>query len=130
MSRTCSICSHAQRADIDAALLAGEPERTIADRFGISKSALHRHRQHIAEAVQAQQALTAARLLRDLAELQVRALALLTKAEKLDDLRAAAQLIGQARGMIATAAGLLTMSDLEARIAALEKAMLEKGGSQ
>lgn len=49
MPRTCTVCTHRQRAHIDRTLLQGVPERTIADRFGISKTALHRHKAHIGE---------------------------------------------------------------------------------
>lgn len=45
MPRTCSICSHEQRAEIDAELIAETPLRNIAERFGTSSTTLHRHRQ-------------------------------------------------------------------------------------
>ena len=44
MPRTCTICAHPHVAEIDRALLSGEPLRNIAKRFAISVSALHRHR--------------------------------------------------------------------------------------
>jgi hypothetical protein len=45
----CSICAHARAHEINAALVAGtEPLRSVAVQFGTSKSALVRHRQHIA----------------------------------------------------------------------------------
>lgn len=47
MPRTCTICTHPNRAEIDAALLEGEPLRTIAARWSVSKSALIRHSEHI-----------------------------------------------------------------------------------
>ena len=43
MPRTCSVCGHGQREAIDAALVAGEPYRNIAERFGPSIAALSRH---------------------------------------------------------------------------------------
>ena len=43
MPRTCSICGHGQRDAIDAALVGGESLRNIAERFGTSTTALHRH---------------------------------------------------------------------------------------
>jgi hypothetical protein len=50
MPRRCTICDHPERADIDKALVAGEPFRNIARRSGTSVSSLHRHRQsHIVE---------------------------------------------------------------------------------
>ena len=43
MARTCTICRHAQRADIDKALVGHRPYRDIARQFGTSKDALIRH---------------------------------------------------------------------------------------
>lgn len=51
MPRTCTVCLHPKRSEVDAALLAGEPLRTIADQFGPSKTALLRHREHVAPAL-------------------------------------------------------------------------------
>jgi transposase-like protein len=49
MPRICTVCAHAKREAVDAALLASEPYRDIAGQFGLSKSAVERHRQdHIA----------------------------------------------------------------------------------
>jgi hypothetical protein len=47
MPRTCTICNHPQRDAIDLTLLAGEPFRNIAQRFGTSATALHRHKDHL-----------------------------------------------------------------------------------
>ncbi len=47
MPRTCTICTHEQRADIDSALLAEEPYRHMAARYGTSTGALQRHREHL-----------------------------------------------------------------------------------
>ena len=44
MPQTCSICAHGERTAIEAALARGEPLRSIADRWTVSKSALIRHR--------------------------------------------------------------------------------------
>jgi hypothetical protein len=43
VARTCTICSHPHRGDIDRALVSGESFRNIAERFGTSAAALHRH---------------------------------------------------------------------------------------
>lgn len=49
MPRICTICAHASRDVVERALLAQEPYRNIAARFGTSTSALVRHRQeHLA----------------------------------------------------------------------------------
>ncbi len=44
MPRTCTICTHPQRASIDHALVAGEPYRAIARRFAASPDAVLRHK--------------------------------------------------------------------------------------
>jgi len=124
--RVCTVCSHAERPAIDRALLAGEPERTIANRWGISRASVHRHRAHIATAVQAQQALTIERLVNDLADLQRRALALLAKAEEAGDLRAALAAIREVRGVIETGSRLLEVTDLARRIEELERIVAER----
>jgi hypothetical protein len=46
MPQTCTVCRHAARVAIDATLTQGTPLQIIADRYGVSKSALLRHRQH------------------------------------------------------------------------------------
>ncbi len=40
----CTICRHPQAADIDAGLLGGTPIRTVAGTYGLSRSAVGRHR--------------------------------------------------------------------------------------
>jgi len=45
--RTCTICTHEQRPEIDAALLNETPLRNMAQRYGTSATALHRHRHHL-----------------------------------------------------------------------------------
>jgi len=94
MTRPCSICAHAEREAIDAALVAGEPYRDISGRFGVSRSALTRHKaQHIGQAVaQAQgEAVTAAggAVLAKIAALEADAKRLQAKAEKSGDYRTA-----------------------------------------
>jgi helix-turn-helix, Psq domain len=45
-SPACSICGHPKHAEIEAALSAGTSLREAAERYGVSRSALSRHRQH------------------------------------------------------------------------------------
>jgi len=45
MARPCSICSHSERLEIDRLLLQGTPYRDIAGRFGLSKTAVSRHKE-------------------------------------------------------------------------------------
>lgn len=45
MGRVCTICVHAEREAINAALLTGTALRDIAGQFGVSKSSLDRHKE-------------------------------------------------------------------------------------
>ena len=51
MPQTCSICTHADRRQINAALASEQSLRTIADHFGVSKTALLRHKEHLKQTV-------------------------------------------------------------------------------
>jgi hypothetical protein len=44
MPRTCTICRHAKRPEIEADLRAGLPYRDVARRHSVSKDAVSRHR--------------------------------------------------------------------------------------
>lgn len=52
MPRTCTICSHAKRKQIEELLVQGGSLRDIAGRYGTTKSTLERHQGHIAETIQ------------------------------------------------------------------------------
>jgi hypothetical protein len=41
---TCKVCRHSERNQVDLLLMAGEPLRSIAERFNLSKSSLVRHK--------------------------------------------------------------------------------------
>ena len=41
---TCTVCRHPKRKAIDKALIAGDPEYSIANRFAVSRDAVHRHK--------------------------------------------------------------------------------------
>jgi hypothetical protein len=43
MARPCTVCGHNEAHAINVALVSREPYRTIADRYGVSQSALKRH---------------------------------------------------------------------------------------
>jgi len=51
MPRTCLACAHAERTAIDNALVTGQSFRDIAGRFSLSRSGLHRHKDHVAQAI-------------------------------------------------------------------------------
>ena len=50
MPRKCSICIDERRSEIEGAVLAGDSYRTVAQRFGISRDAVVRHRKHLTTA--------------------------------------------------------------------------------
>lgn len=45
MPMTCTVCRHEDRREIDRNIVLGTPLRDIAGRFGLSKSAVHLHKQ-------------------------------------------------------------------------------------
>jgi len=91
----CTICIHSQREEIDEALLlSATPLRTIADQFGISKTALLRHKtDHIptdlVKAKDAKEVCRAESLLDKLVSLKSDAERITQKAEIKDDLKTA-----------------------------------------
>lgn len=107
MPRTCTVCSHPQRPEIDRALVAGESFRNIAERFGTSPTALTRHKKehvpgHVAKAQEARQVADADDLLQQLRALRNKAISILQKAEQAGDYRTALAGIREARGCIET----------------------------
>ncbi len=107
MPRTCTICGHSQRLEIDRALVEGSTYRTIADRFGLSETALKRHKSdhlpgHVARAQEAAQVADAGDLLDQLKGLRTKAVSILESAEKAGDYRTALMGIREARGCIET----------------------------
>jgi len=94
MARTCSVCVHADRQAIDAAAVAGTPNRRVATQYGLTEAAVRRHRtSHLpARLAKAQEAADLAEgesLLDQLASYRRRALAILERAEQDDDPRVA-----------------------------------------
>ena len=93
MPRTCSVCNHILREEIDKALLAGQSLRDIAGRFSVAKSAVQRHRQHISAALatarHSEEITRGEDLLAQLRELTVEAIRLKEKAESKKDYRTA-----------------------------------------
>jgi hypothetical protein len=93
MPRTCSICNHMRRDEIDKALLAGESLRDIAGRVPVAKSALHRHKLHLSatlvKARDSEEIAHADGLLEQLRELTVEARHIKEKAEARKDYRTA-----------------------------------------
>lgn len=112
MPRSCTVCAHADKEGIDAALVAGEALRDIAGRHGVSKSALERHKADhlpasLAKAKHAAEIAHGDNLLDQVRSLQVRTHALLDKAGGAGDLNNALKAIGQARSNLELLAKLL-----------------------
>jgi transposase-like protein len=91
MSRTCTICSHENRAKIDRALVSRSASyRDIAGQYGVSKTAVSRHtKEHLpqllAKAHEAEEAARADELLTDVRRIQARTLLALRRAEEAED---------------------------------------------
>jgi transposase-like protein len=103
MPRRCTVCDHLERQSIDEALVSGAPYRSVAKRFGLSESAVYRHKTehlpaHMLKAKEAEEVAQADELLEQVRYLQTRALGILERAEKAGDLRTALAAISQARG--------------------------------
>jgi len=96
MPRVCTICQHPQRAEIEAAALAGTANRVIARQFDVHHDAVLRHKADhlLAELVKAKQAEEVSRatdLLSMALERDQKALALMAKAEADNDTKTALQ---------------------------------------
>lgn len=104
MPPVCSLCRHPDRAAIDRALLAGDPLRNIAERFGTSPATLLRHREHLpvrlVTAHEVAQVAQADDLLQQVRDLRADALRLLRKAEHAGDYRTALAGVKEARTCI------------------------------
>ncbi len=132
MARTCTVCVHAEREAIDAALVAGEPYRGIAQRFGASPDAVLRHKaEHLPErlvaAKDAEDAAAADDLLAQVRALQAHALGILvaTKDGADKDYRVALGAIREARGCVELFVKVRESQDLAERVAALEAQLTE-----
>jgi hypothetical protein len=105
MPQICTICRHPERDTINAALIAGDPFRNIAERTGTSVGALTRHKaEHLpatlAKATEAKETALADDLLAQVKALRNKSISILTAAEKAGDLRTALLGIREARSCI------------------------------
>lgn len=112
MPRVCTVCASDQRADIDAALVSGAPNRTIASQYHVTEQSIRRHKaDHLPAALtKAQDAAEVAQaddLLAQVRDLQAKALSILATAEAQGDLRTALAAIREARGNLELLAKLL-----------------------
>jgi hypothetical protein len=93
MPRTCTVCPHPHRDEIDRRLLDGAPLRNIAKQFSLSCASLFRHNKHISKTLsharQEAEVLRADGLIEHLNHLTVEAARLKQKAEQAKDYRTA-----------------------------------------
>jgi hypothetical protein len=106
MPRVCTACGHDEREALNRAVVRGAPLRRIAESHGLSESALRRHAascvpKSLASAENAREAASAERLLADVSALEVRAVALVERAEAEGDVRAAVVALREARECVA-----------------------------
>jgi transposase-like protein len=86
MPRRCTVCDHPERHSIDEALISGAPYRSVAKRFGLSESAIYRHKTehlpaHLLRAKEVEEVAQADDLLDQVRTLQTHALDILERAE-------------------------------------------------
>jgi hypothetical protein len=103
MPRRCTVCDHPEKHSIDEALVGDAPYRGVAKRFGLSESAVYRHKTehvpvHLLKAREVEEVAHADDLLEQVRNLQAHALNILERAEKAGDLRTALAAISQGRG--------------------------------
>ena len=103
MPRRCTVCDHPERHSIDETLVTGAPYRSVAKQFGLSESAVYRHKtdhlsSHLLKARELKEVAQADDLLDQVRHLQAHALDILGRAEKTGDRRTALAAISQARG--------------------------------
>jgi hypothetical protein len=111
MGNTCTICKSKHREEIDLALVNGEPLRRIAENFGMSTSALVRHKgAHLSEAImkakEVQDMMQGDRLVVQMQSLNARTLKILKDAEEKQDGNLALKAISEVRKNMELAAKL------------------------
>ena len=126
MPRRCTVCQHPDRDEIDARLIGGQPLRNIAKQFGVSATALYRHKTghlpgHLKQAKETSERLSAERLLADLERLQERILRILERAEERGDLRVALTACRELRETVMSTAELLEATEIAEKIESIEE---------
>jgi hypothetical protein len=119
--RTCTICTHPQREEIDRAIARKETYRKIAERYSVTTAAVHRHaKSHLPQAVQA--ALEAevvergASILSQVRELYRRARELMDEAALRGRYSGAAAFLKEARELLILKARLLGELDTREKV--------------
>lgn len=112
MPRSCTVCGHEKRAQIDHALAEGIPNRRIATQYSLSEASVRRHHHShlpvtLVKAHEVEEVARADELLGRVETLQARTLAILEAAEETGELRTALAAIREARGNVELLAKLL-----------------------
>jgi hypothetical protein len=101
MARPCSVCGHAQRSEIDKALVANESYREVSRRYGLSVPAVGRHAKgHVGKAIERAVARREETLVQQIERYRVRLETSLTGAESAEDWRGVAALAREVRGFL------------------------------
>jgi hypothetical protein len=115
------------RASIDQAILSDGTDRGIADHFGLSKSSIHRHRQHISLQIQQVEKEFSLRSMKDilsrLSQMQARVERLVTKLEGGKDVTSMLRAYRECREGYRALGDLLYRTDLEKRLQEVEEAL-------
>jgi len=111
MRRACLACSSPERAEIDKALVAGEPLRNIAKRVSISPAGLLRHKNHVAQAIVKASEKREEQLGGSLLDVQRKAWELLDKAESAGDHRGAIVAMREVRECLESLGDMLARGD-------------------
>ncbi|MGA2669916.1 MAG: hypothetical protein ABSF21_00640 [Dehalococcoidia bacterium] len=103
MPKSCPVCVHPERQEIEKTLLGSAKLPDIAQRFALSRWSLYRHKQRhlpgqLKKAQDIKEKAQADSLLRQILYLQSRALTILKKAEQTGELKTALIAIREARG--------------------------------
>jgi hypothetical protein len=106
LSRSCTVCRHPARTDIEVALVSGRAVRDIAGQHaGLSKSSLARHKdEHLSESILSMRderaSIRVRSLLQEAEALLMKVAGLLQSAEDSGDLRTAIMGVREARGCV------------------------------
>ena len=112
MPRSCTLCEHPKREEIDRALVGETSNLSVSSVYGVSESAVRRHKANhlparLVMAEKAAEVVEANTLLEQVGDLQRRALAILDQAERTGELKTALSAIREARGNLELLAKLL-----------------------
>ena len=105
MPRRCTICTNSSRDDIDRSLVFGESLRSIAARYNVSASSLHRHKQNdlpelLQRAYEDREQARARSLVEEIEEQLAIGKNILGRAIAHDDLRLGLSAVREVRGLL------------------------------